>query len=280
MRLSQQLVLTYIRTKFRLLSAISKRLAAEKAFKLFCTPQYRNKKKLPRIFEQAEVIKFKFQNYTIQGFRWNDTADNKLLILHGFESSVINFDRYIKPLIRKGYCVLAFDAPAHGRSTGKEINVLIYKDFINHVNKHFGPIKNFIAHSFGGLALSLAIEKWDHDETYKIVYIAPAVETQTAINNYFKFLKLDDSVRKEFDNVIEEQGGYPPNWYSIARTAQYIKATVLFFQDKDDDMTPLSDVKPIIEANHSNFKFILTEGLGHRRIYRDNKVSKGIIDFF
>lgn len=280
MRLNQQLALKYIRTKFRLLSAISKRKAAEKAFKLFCTPQYHNKKNLPHIFEQAEIIKFKFMNYTIQGYRWNSSADKKVLILHGFESSVVNFDRYVKPLIRKGYCVLAFDAPAHGRSSGKEINVLVYKDFIDHIYKQYGPVKNFIAHSLGGLALSLAIENWDHDESYKIVYIAPAVETETAIDSFFKFLQMDDCVRDEFEKVIEEKGGYSPAWYSIGRAAEYIKATVLFFQDKDDDMTPLADVEPIIKANHSNFKFILTEGLGHRRIYRDNKVSRTIIDFF
>jgi pimeloyl-ACP methyl ester carboxylesterase len=280
MRLSQQLALHYIRTKFRLLSAISKRKAAEKAFNLFCTPQYRNRKKLPRIFEQAEVIKFKFLDYTIQGYRWNESSDHKILILHGFESSVINFDRYVKPLIRKGYCVLAFDAPAHGRSSGKEINVLIYRDFINEINKRYGPVRNFLAHSLGGLALSLAVETWEHDENYKIVYIAPAVETKTAINTFFKFLHMNDGVKREFEKVIEERGGYPPNWYSIARAAANIRATVLFFQDRDDDMTPLSDVQPLINANRSNFKFILTEGLGHRRIYRDNKVSRAIIDFF
>lgn len=280
MRFSQLLALTYIRTKFKLLSSISKRKAAKKAFQLFCTPQYRNKKKLPRIFEQAETLRFRFLNYTIQGYRWNASSDKAVLILHGFESSVINFDRYIKPLIRKDYCVLAFDAPAHGRSSGKEINVLIYKEFINYINREYGPIKNFMAHSLGGLALSLAIENWEHDHSYKVIYIAPAVETRTAINSFFRFLHLDVSVRKEFDRVIEERGGYSPAWYSIARAAEHIKATVLFFQDKDDDMTPLADVDPIIKANHPNFKFILTEGLGHRRIYRDNKVAKSIIDFF
>lgn len=280
MRFSQQLALKYIRTKFKLLSSISKRKAAEKAFQLFCTPQYRNKKKLPKIFEQGETIRFRFLNYTIQGYRWNTFSNKKVLILHGFESSVINFDRYINPLIRKDYCVLAFDAPAHGRSTGKEINVLIYKEFINFINKEYGPIKNFIAHSLGGLALSLTIEDWEHDPSYKIIYIAPAVETRTAIDSFFSFLHLDEEVRREFDKVIQQRGGYPPAWYSITRAAKHIKATVLFFQDKDDDMTPLADVYPIIEANHPNFKFILTEGLGHRRIYRDNKVAKAIIDFF
>ncbi len=274
------MVLKYIRTKFSILSAFSKKKAAEKAFELFCTPQYRNKKKLPHIFEQAEKINFTFHKYTIQGYRWNAAAEQKAMILHGFESSVINFDRYIRPLIKKGYCVLAFDAPAHGRSTGKIINIIIYKEFINYINQHYGPIKNFIAHSMGGLSLSIALEDWKHDESYKVVLIAPATETSTAANTLFDLLKLDEGVRKEFDEIIKVQGRQPISWFSVARAAEKIKASVLWFQDKDDNMTPLSDVEPIIAKNYPNFKFVITEGLGHRRIYRDNKVSKAIIDFF
>src|SRR6186713_1547868 len=111
MKLSQRLALSYIRAKFTLLSSISKKKAAEKAFELFCTPQRRNKKALPKVFEQAEALHFTMDGIRIQGWRWNYPADKKLLIMHGFESSVTNFDRYIRALIKKGYEVLAFDAP-------------------------------------------------------------------------------------------------------------------------------------------------------------------------
>lgn len=280
MSLSQRLVKNYIRAKFAFLSSISKRKAAEKAFQLFCTPQYRNRKKLPRIFEQAEKLHFTFHNYRIRGYRWNHPADHKILILHGFESSVINFDRYVKPLIKEGYEVLAFDAPAHGRSTGKEINVVIYKDFVVYINQHYGPVKNYMAHSLGGLALGIALEEIKHDETYKAVFIAPATETTTAIESFFKFLKLDEHVRQEFDDVILQKSGHSPEWFSIARAAENIKAKVLWLQDEDDQMTPMKDVTPIMKKRHSNFQFRISKGLGHRRIYRDNQSYKAIIDFF
>jgi esterase/lipase len=280
MRFSQRLALKYIRTKFALLSTISKRKAAEKAFKLFCTPQHRNKKKLPPIFEQSEKLKLAFKGHLIQGYRWNATSDKKILILHGFESSVVNFYRYVKQLVKKGYCVLAFDAPAHGKSSGKEINILLYKDFIDHLNEEYGIIKGFIAYSLGGLALSLSIESWEHDHTTKIVYVAPAVETSTAMVSFCNFLKLNKEVQKEFELIIEEKSGHSPAWFSIARAATNITADVLFVQDKHDNMTPFSDVEPLINANHSNFRFIINEGLGHRRIYRDSKVAKTIFDFF
>ena len=279
MGLVKRLAIKYVRTKFRVLSSVSKKKAAEKAFQLFCTPQSRNEKALPPVFEKAEKLHFSFEGNTIKGYRWNHLSEKKILILHGFESSVINFDRYIKPLIKKGYEVLAFDAPAHGRSSGKSINLLMYKNLVHQIYKSYGPIQSFMAHSFGGLAVSLFLEETKHDETYKLVLIAPVTETKTAADNFFKFLKLDEEVRSEFDDLIAQISGHKPEWFSVARAASHIKAQVLFLQDTQDDMTPISDVKPIMDKNYPNFHFIISEGLGHRRIYKDSNSINAIIDF-
>ena len=279
MGLPKRLVLKYVRTKFKLLSTISKRKAAEKAFELFCTPQFRTKKELPPVFKRSEKIEFPFEGNIVRGYRWNHPSPKKLLILHGFESSVINFEKYIEPLIKKGYEILAFDAPAHGRSAGKTITVITYKNLIRYIWNNYGPIDSFITHSFGGLTLSLVLEEIPHAESTKIVLIAPAAETKTAIDNFFKLLKLDNDVRNEFDKIIEEQDGKLPEWYSVSRVAPKIKGQVLFLQDKNDYITPLSDVKPIIDKNYPNFHFVISEGLGHRKIYQDEQSLRKIIEF-
>src|SRR5688500_14149961 len=127
MKLIQRLALRYYKTKFRLWTAISKDKAAEKAFNLFCTPQSKNRKKLPPIFSTGEVITLNVDGIMVRGWRFNSQGFRKLMIIHGFESSVINFDRYIKPFIKKGYEVLAVDAPAHGKSGGKKITAPLFK---------------------------------------------------------------------------------------------------------------------------------------------------------
>lgn len=283
MKFSQHLALGYIRAKFKLLAAISKKKAAEKAFELFCSPQRRNLKQPPKIFEQAEKVQLKVEGITVKGWHWHpETAaipQRKALIIHGFESSAINFDRYVRPLLRKGYEVLAVDAPAHGRSGGSQINAPLYKKTIQAINKQFGPIQSFMAHSFGGLAVCLALEEISHTPDYRLVLIAPATETTTAIETFFSFLKLDPAIRPEFDKVIIKKGGVSPAWYSIRRAMKHIKAKVLWIHDQDDDTTPLSDALKVKEENHSNIQFVITKGLGHRRIYRDNKVAKQIVEF-
>ncbi|MEO6069351.1 MAG: alpha/beta fold hydrolase [Chitinophagaceae bacterium] len=279
MSVSRRLLMKYIRTKFKLLSTLSKRKAAEKAFELFCTPQKRTIKKGLPVFDHAEKLHFTFQGNTIKGYRWNHPSDKKILILHGYESSIVNFDQFIEPLVNKGYEVLGFDAMAHGASSGKMINVLLYKELILQINDLYGPIQSFMGHSLGGLALSLALEDLPHDASFKSVFIAPATETTTASDQLFQILKLDSAVRKEFDLLIQEKSGHPASWFSAARASDNIKATVLWAHDKEDDMTPYKDIESIINSKHSNFKFLITEGLGHRRIYRNEKISREIIDF-
>jgi pimeloyl-ACP methyl ester carboxylesterase len=279
MKLTQRLALGYIRTKFRLLSTISKKKAAEQAFRLFCTPLHRHKKPLPKVFEEAESLQLDLHGTTIRGWRWNHPADKKILIVHGFESSATNFDRFIKPLTRKGYEVLAFDAPAHGRSDSKTITAPLYREMIKLVNRQFGPIQSYMAHSFGGLALSLALEDISHTNLYKMVLIAPATETPTAIDSFFKFLRLDKAIRSEFEKIIIRNGGVSSDWYSIKRAMRNIRAETLWLHDEDDDTTPIRDVLKVKEQNYPNIKFVFTRGLGHRRIYRDNEVSKAIVEF-
>jgi pimeloyl-ACP methyl ester carboxylesterase len=279
MKLSQRIAIRYIRTKFKLLSTISKKKAAEQAFALFCTPQRRNKKPLPKIFEQAERLQFKLDGLLIQGWRWNHPAERKLLILHGYESSATNFDRYVKPFIKKGYEVLAFDAPAHGRSGGKKITAPLYKKTIQEIHKQYGPVKSYMAHSFGGLAVSLALEEINHTDEYRLALIAPATETSTAIDTFFNFLQLDNTLRTEFEKIIIQRGGVSADWYSINRALRHIRAKTLWIHDEDDDITPLSDVLKVQAQNYPHVEYVITKGLGHRKIYRDNKVTKSIVDF-
>jgi len=280
MKLVQKISVAWIRLRFKVLTFFSKKLAAKKAVELFCTPLLKNKKDLPAIFQNAEQLQFDLEGTTIHGFRWNHPAPRKVLILHGFDSSAVNFEQYVNPLLDKGYEVMAFDAPAHGKSGGDIITAPAYRDMIIAIHRKFGPIQSFVAHSMGGLALSLAVEKINHDASYRLAFIAPATESVTAIDNFLKFLKIKNrQVRKEFDSLILAMSGKPAEWYSITRAMPAIKASVLWAHDRDDKVTPLTDALKVKEANYTNVNFVITSGLGHRRIYRDEKVAEAVVNF-
>ena len=279
MKLAQKIAVNYLRARLNIMAVVSKERAAKKAFEIFSTPYYKSKKKYPAIFDRGEKIAFVLEGLSIKGFRFNHPRENKVLIIHGFESSIKNFERYINPLVKKGYEVIAFDAPAHGRSDGKRIILPMYIKMLQEICGRYGPIHRFMSHSFGGLALAHLLEALPHTNTTKAVLIAPAAETTSAIDSFFKFLDLGREIRIAFDQYIFDKSGVHPSYYSIRRAIRNVQAQILWIHDENDEITPLSDALNIKEENHPNIEFEITKGLGHRKIYRDNKVVKRIIDF-
>ena len=167
MQLAQKLAIGYLRAKLNMVGVVSKKKAAEMALVIFSTPFRKVKKAVPPIFEKSELIGFRMNHKKVTGYRWNHPSDKKFLILHGFESSAYNFDRYVKPMIKKGFEVIAMDAPAHGNSEGKTINLLEYIDMIAETEKRYGPFDAVMAHSFGGMAICMYLDKLKRHETIK-----------------------------------------------------------------------------------------------------------------
>ena len=58
-----------------------------------------------------------------------------------------------------------------------------------------------------------------------------------------------------------------------------IKATILWIHDEDDDITPLKDALKVKEQNFKNIEFVITKGLGHRKIYRDSNIKNMVVNF-
>ncbi|HTL10760.1 MAG TPA: alpha/beta hydrolase [Chitinophagaceae bacterium] len=278
MKVAQKLAVNYLRARLNLLAVLSPRKAAEQAFTIFCTPFYRNKKKAAPIFDDAEKITLQVKGNTVRGYRWNAGGSRRVLVLHGFESSVKNFDAYIIALIKKGYEVLAFDAPAHGDSGGRQITLPLYVDTIAAIHFQVGIIQSFMAHSFGGLALAHFIEKIPNAGC-RVAFIAPATESRSAIDSFFRFLQLNHKVRSAFEKIIADKSGVPAEYFSIPRALENIAAEVLWVHDKDDEVTPFKDVAPVMEKQLPNLHFLITEGLGHKKIYRDALVIKKVVEF-
>ncbi|WP_207493207.1 alpha/beta hydrolase [Aridibaculum aurantiacum] len=282
MKLTQRIVLGFYTNKLKLLGLFSPHKAAEEAFRIFCTPYSKRKNyQAPPIFEKANKVNFIFNGETIHGFQWWPAVSNghKILICHGFDSHSYKFDRYIEPLLEKGFEVLAFDAPAHGLSSGKTINAAMYRDTILEICRRFGPVDGIMAHSLGGLAVALAVEKMPYNLHKRLVLIAPATESTRAIEGFFKYIPVSKRVRAAFDKIIMEMGGYPAEWYSVARVVQHLTTPTLWIHDREDTITPFADMEHLIDLQLPHLNFEITKGLGHSNVYRDNDISEKIIKF-
>lgn len=281
LKLSQNLTLRYVRARLNILSLVSTRKAAEKAFRFFCTPQQRVTGKSSPLFDSGHKISFRQDKHTLHGHRWQPVgvAQKRALVVHGFSSAACNFEGYIAALVEKGYEVIAFDGPAHGESGGRRITLPDYVRMLRTIDQNYGPFQTYMGHSLGGIALALLLENTPHNGDTRLALIAPAVEVTDAVDDFGRLLQLSPEVMKEMDDLIQEISGHPFSWYSLRRALHHIQASILYVQDEGDRVTPLKGALAVKELGFSNIQFLFTRGLGHRKIYKDPEVMGKIVEF-
>jgi len=280
---SERIYLQYLRTKFKTISKLAPAIAGRMAFELFCTPYPKYKKrKAPAIFHHATKRTVVLTDQTkIHGFEWlpSKPNDQTVLIAHGYASYAFKFEHYIAPLLKMGYRVLAFDAPAHGQSEGKHIHVVVYQEAIQKIMEQAGPIHHFIGHSLGALTLSMIAEKIDQAEARKFVLIAPATKTTTTFANFFKMMHLNEVTKAAFLQDVSNRTSHTVDHFAADRALANYKGPVLWVHDEKDMVCPFEDIIHFKEKAPSNIKFLITNGLGHNKVYKTAEVMDQIMTF-
>ena len=287
---SERMYLQYLRTKFKTLAMVSPAVAGKLAFDLFCTPYPKFKKrKAPAIFHQAKPLQLtltgngiqKTGNTIIKGYEWNPAKPNgqTILIAHGYASYFYKFEQYIPALLKLGFRVLGFDAPGHGLSEGKYINIIIYKHAIENIMEQFGPIDHFIGHSLGGITISLIAETIDNPTHHKFVLLAPATKTSTTFERYFNMMHFSPTLRQAFLDELKKQTHLPLSYFEADRAVENYAGKVLWVHDKEDLVCPFKDLKEIQKKAPKNINFLITNGLGHNKIYKTPEIIDKIMAF-
>jgi pimeloyl-ACP methyl ester carboxylesterase len=199
--------------------------------------------------------------------------------VHGFGSSSRVFGNFIAALLKKGYEVVAFDAPGHGLSGGKRLFITDYVRVLSTVEQTYGPFHSWLAHSLGGLALTLSLEDMAPDGPSRLVLMAPAPGLAQAFDEWAGELELPNPVVQEVNEYVKETGGHPLAWYSLRRVIGSVSADILYVQDEGDAVVPLEEARLIQGDKHPNIRFLFTTGLGHKKVYKDPEVLDQIVEF-
>jgi pimeloyl-ACP methyl ester carboxylesterase len=280
---SERMYLQYLRTKFGTIGKLSPALAGKLAFNLFCTPYPKYKKtKAPAIFHQANQISIEISDGTIiKGYEWKPSKGNgkTILICHGYASYFYKFEKYIQPLLKNGFRVVGFDAPAHGNSEGKYINIIVYKDAIDQIIKQCGQIDHFMGHSLGGITLAMIAENISNPMQHKFVLIAPATKTTTTFANYFTMMRFSKTVIEGFYTELSKRTNLPISHFEADRAIEKYPGSVLWVHDEGDRVCPYADLINFQKNAPENIKFLITKGLGHNKVYKTPEIVDQIVAF-
>ncbi len=276
----QKLAQSYYIRRIRTLGLLSKKGAANLAFKIFCTPFNKTIYKPTPFVKKANELTLNLDGLVLKGYQWNKGAGRRILIVHGFGSASVNFVHVVRALISMNCEVIAFDAPGHGRSKGNTITVIQYRDMIRMILEKFGPVDGILGHSLGCMAAAFAVAEWPENQKINLVFIAAASDLSELTSIFFGQMKINDKqVRDYFIGKIEHLTGKPIEWFTIQRCLPFIKGQVLWIHDLNDKVTPVKDAMEAKELGMPNLNVTFTSGLGHRDIYRDEQVVAQAVDF-
>lgn len=259
----------------QLLFFFSPKRAVYKAYILFCTP--RKGKVLPEqedFLEEAEDEIIVIDDIYIQTYRWPSMGET-IIMIHGWESNTHRWKRVIKKLHDLGYNVIAFDAPAHGNSSGKILSVPFYTKCLQKVIELYRP-DHLIGHSVGGMTTIYHQYIFPNQEINKLVILAPPSDLSRIMKQFQGILKLSPKFMNALDQFFKNKYGFNFEEFSASKFAKKISNKGLLIHDKYDDVAPFSEAEAI-GKNWKNVKFIPTENLGHSLFYEE--VDQMIIDF-
>ncbi len=260
---------------FRFLFFFFPKRAINRAYILFCTP--RKGKTLPEqedFLEDAADEIILVNDLEIQTYRWPSMGET-ILMIHGWESNTHRWKRIINKLHKKGYNVIAFDAPAHGNSSGKILNVPLYTLCLQKMIELYRP-NHILGHSVGGMTTIYHQYIYPNQEIEKLIILAPPSELSRIMKGYQRILRLSPKFMNALDQFFKEKHGFYFEEFSASDFAKKLTIKGLLIHDKYDDIAPYREAQAI-GKNWSNVNFITTENYGHSLFFEE--VDAMIIDF-
>ncbi len=253
-------------------------LAYNLAWNLFFSPiKFKRPTRENKAFEAAKISSTKVNNKEVKIFEWGIKGNPVAVLIHGWSGRATQFFKFIAPLIAEGYHVVAFDAPAHGLSEGKSTNIKEFYETLTHIKNNIGDIKVGIGHSFGGVSLLYA--KKEGLNLVTIVMIGSPTIGEDIFSSFRK--KINASPRTSIALRKMVASKFDLDFEEITACELAKKITInnhLIIHDKDDMEVPSHNAESLQKVN-PKARLILTNGLGHTRILRDDLVVERTINF-
>lgn len=268
----------FILLSVKVCAALSTKLLTLYTAKLFTTPIKHKVPKRELDMDEKSIqttLSIPQLNSNVVVYEYGHGA-KKVLLVHGWSGRGTQLFKIAEALVNKGYAVVSFDAPAHGKSEGTTaiMNGFIYTALA--IQKKYGPFEVAIGHSLGGMTVLNAIKMGLIVE--KAIVIGSGDIVQDILDDFIAKLKLQPKNGIFLRNHFEEKYQIKMNDYSAFKAAQDITIPTLVIHDIDDPEVPVKAGNHIYH-HLQNGELYLTEGLGHRKILGNQGVIKKIIEF-
>jgi len=240
-------------------------------------PPLRNLQREQVALARAEVSRLKIVPGTeneveeIAAYRWGQ-ADRRILLVHGWGGKATQFFPFIEPLRQSGFEVIAFDAPAHGASSGVFASGPAFARAARAIAG--GPVHGIVAHSLGAAGSAIALSQGFVAQ--RVVFLAPAALINPLLEEFIRLHQLPEPVAVELRQRFAAR--YSARIVAVPLIAKSFDIPLLIFHDPEDRDLPFAHGEAIA-ATWPGAKLVRASGIGHWRIMRDRSVIEQVVSF-
>ena len=245
---------------------------------LFFTP-LRYKTPYKEIETRASAEKFRLalrDGKKIQCYAWGEGPI--VLFVHGWAGRGTQFRNFFPEIVNAGYRAIAVDGPAHGLSTGRRTDLDGFMLMLFEIEKSVGKIDSIITHSFGGVATLYSVMKGL--KIRSLVNIASPAIGDEIIDQYLRAMNGSPKTGDFFRKYVFKRTGKPFYEFSAEYFIQHVPDSInlLLIHDRGDIEVPITHPNRLVELRPQTH-LLITEGLGHYRILKDQEVIRQAVTF-
>lgn len=263
------------RIAFRALWHIAPTRAIDRAVRVFLTPQHGSFSSA-EFYALDEAIAFHIPSPTgrITAWRWGRKGDPVVVLVHGWGGRCTQMRAFVEPIIRRGFSVVAFDAPGHGMSGRGQSSLPHFLHGLNAVLDSLGSVHAVVGHSAGAVVTAMVLAK--RPSVVCGVLISAPASLIGFSRQLAGALRWPESLCAAMQRRVENHFGYPWSEFEAERSSG--EQPLLVIHDVDDREAPLSEARRHVN-NWPRAQLLTTKGLGHRRILESSAAILATADF-
>lgn len=264
-----------LRTAFRAVGTVAPGVAARWAETIFCTPPRREPRSTEEEFiATGERFAVRWQQEELAAWEWG--RGPTVVLVHGWGSRAGRLTDLARGLVAGGFRVVAYDAPAHGLSSGRYASLPEFARALQAVTQAAGPVFGVVGHSLGGAAATLAIR--DGLEAGRVVLLAPPADVVVFSHAFASHVGLPARAHATMRRNLETRLRMRWDDVHIPTLAPRLRVPALVVHDREDPDVPYAHAQEIVRA-WPDARLLTTTGLGHRAILRDPEVVRATVEF-
>lgn len=258
-------MLSLLSARFTIGSWLAPRSTLASAFQLFCTPMPGARTRARQAETGgARLGELAFGRERLATYTWGDPyRQPTILLVHGWSSFGLRFLPWVEPLRRAGYAVVAFDQPAHGRSSGRRATLPMFAEAARRVADSLGPLAAIVGHSLGGAAAAIAMANGLQAE--RVILLAPAADPFDAARRFGGMVGLAQFLSRRLFDDYQELTAHDIRDLHAQATAPQIARPGLVVHDLEDTDVPWCEGERYARY-WPQATLLSTTGLGHHRV--------------